>query len=235
LSVDPPHPEGTHGIEAVRPPPALPRQLATPLAVVAVLAAATVVVLGIVFAQDTTGTAFDTFAQQHLWRLGSPWYQLAELIDFTAEPVGVVLVLGVLLLVLRRLGHGRAMLLLLAGTAASVVTTTALKPLVGRDINNGFLAFPSGHTATATSIALVCVLVIVQRRRLGATAGMLLAAAVVIPAAAAMAWAMVVENSHYPTDTLGGFCVALVMVPLTARVIDVVVDRRLRRTDASRA
>lgn len=217
------------GTDEVRPPPAIPERARRPLAVVSVLAAVAATALGVAFAGATTGTALDTSVQSGLWRLGSPWREIGKAVDFTAEPVGIVLVLAGAMLVLHAAGHRRAALLALAGTGASVAVTTILKPVVGRDINNGFLAFPSGHTATATSIALVCALVVLQRRRLGSVAGMLLAAAIVVPVAAAMAWAQVLENSHYPTDTIGGFCVALVMVPLTARVIDLAADRWIAR------
>jgi membrane-associated phospholipid phosphatase len=42
----------------------------------------------------------------------------------------------------------------------------------------------------------------------------------VLPAGAAMGWSEVVLSAHYPTDTLGGFCTALAVVPATARLID---------------
>ena len=216
-------------IDDVGPPPALPKVVRTPLMVVAALAAVAVTVLGIAFAGEKTGTALDTSIQLGLWRLGSPWREIGKLVDFAAEPVGIVLVLGCVFLVLRRLGHHRGAVLAVVGTGASVTVTTALKPLVGRDINQGFLAYPSGHTATATAVSLVCVLVVVHRRRLRATTATLLTAALVVPVAAAMAWAQVLENSHYPTDTVGGFCVALVMVPLTARLIDAIADRHRER------
>ncbi|MGH3762033.1 phosphatase PAP2 family protein [Actinophytocola sp.] len=208
-----------------RPVPALPERARVLMAIVATLAAIAVTVLGVAFAGTDTGTAFDTSVQSGLWRLGSPWREIGRIVDVTAEPVGIVPVLACVMLVLRALGHRRGAVLALAGTAASVAVTTALKPVVGRDINNGFLAFPSGHTATATSIALVCALAVLHRHRVGPVTGVLLAAAIVIPAAVAMGWAQVLENSHYPTDTVGGFCVALVMVPLTGRLIDVVADR----------
>jgi membrane-associated phospholipid phosphatase len=41
-----------------------------------------------------------------------------------------------------------------------------------------------------------------------------------------MAWAQVLLNAHYPTDTLGGFCAALAVVPLVAWTIDRVADRK---------
>jgi len=200
-----------------------------PLLTVAVFAALGVVVLGIVFAGATVGTAFDTSVQLELWQLGSPWLQIGMLVDFTAEPVGSVLVFGGLVYAFVRKGHRRAAVFLLAGAGASVFFTTALKPLVGRDINNGFLAFPSGHTASMTAVTLVIMLVVIQRRGIRTVPGMLLLAAVTIPAATAMAWAQVLENAHYPTDTLGGFCVALAVVPPTGLLVDAIADRRARR------
>lgn len=209
----------------VRPPPALPERLRGPLAIVSGLGAAALVVLGVAFAGASVGTPLDAPIQSGVMGLGSPWRQIGMVIDFTAEPVGSVLVFAGLVLGLVKLGHRRAAVLVLAGTGVSVALTTALKPLVGRTINNGFLAFPSGHTASATSTALVLMLVLVHRRRLRATTGMLLIASVTTVAAAAMAWAQVLENSHYPTDTVGGFCAALTVVPPTAWLIDRVADR----------
>ena len=58
---------------------------------------------------------------------------------------------------------------------------------------------------------------------------MLLLAAVTMPAATAMAWAQVLVNAHYPTDTLGGFCAALAVVPPTGWLVDAIADRRARR------
>jgi undecaprenyl-diphosphatase len=114
-------------------------------------------------------------------------------------------------------------LLAVGGPAVSVIVTTGMKPLVGRTINDGFLSFPSGHTAAMTAFALVIMLVVVRNRSTGA--GLALLAVVVVPAAALMAWAQVLLNAHYPTDTLGGFCTALAVVPAVAWTIDRVADR----------
>jgi membrane-associated phospholipid phosphatase len=53
-----------------------------------------------------------------------------------------------------------------------------------------------------------------------------LLAVVPLLAAAAMAWAQVLLNAHYPTDTVGGFCAALAVVPAVAWTIDRVADSR---------
>jgi undecaprenyl-diphosphatase len=47
-----------------------------------------------------------------------------------------------------------------------------------------------------------------------------------VPAAAVMAWAQVLLNAHYPTDTFGGFCATLAVVPAVAWAIDWIADRR---------
>jgi undecaprenyl-diphosphatase len=199
---------------------ALPARVGPPLAVVSVLAAIALTVLAFVFAGESVGAAVDIGLRADLRHLDSPWPQIALVIDWTGEPVGAALVLATLVIVFLRMGNRRAAVLAVAGTAAAVAVTSLMKPLVGRTINDGFLSFPSGHTATATSFALVAMLVLVGR---GRTTLLLL---VTVLAAAAMAWAQVLLNAHYPTDTVGGFCAALAVVPLVAWAIDRVADRK---------
>jgi membrane-associated phospholipid phosphatase len=45
-------------------------------------------------------------------------------------------------------------------------------------------------------------------------------AVVTVVAGLAMAWAQVLLNAHYPTDTLGGFCVTLTVVPLVMVIVN---------------
>jgi undecaprenyl-diphosphatase len=201
---------------------ALPARVGPPLGVVSVLAAVTLVVLGFWYAGQSVGVAMDIGIRAELRALGEPWHQIALVIDWTGEPVGAALVLATLVFVFLRMGNRRAALLAVAGPAAAVAVTMGMKPLVGRTINDGFLSFPSGHTAAATAFALVAMLVVAGRRQ----AGVVVVLAVALTAAAAMAWAQVLLNAHYPTDTIGGFCAALAIVPAVAWVIDRVADRR---------
>jgi len=70
---------------------------------------------------------------------------------------------------------------------------------------------------------------------LGRTAGTLLVLAAALAAGAAMGWAQVALSAHYPTDVLGGWCTALVVVPATAWLVDRMADRLVDRTaDAGR-
>jgi membrane-associated phospholipid phosphatase len=195
---------------------ALPARSAAPLAVVSSLAAVALVVLGFLFAGDSSGAPVDVGIRAYLRSLDQPWHSIALVIDWTGEPVGYTVVLVTFVIVFLRKGNRRAAILAVAGTAAAVAVTTGLKPLVGRTINDGFLSFPSGHTATATAFALVATL---------AAGRLWLTAIVAVLAAAAMAWAQVLLNAHYPTDTFGGFCAALAIVPAVAWVVDKAVDR----------
>jgi undecaprenyl-diphosphatase len=204
-------------LNGVRVPSALPERTRLPLFVVAALGAVTVAVLGVLYAGDIVGTAFDIAVRESLLGLGSPWRQIALIIDYTAEPVGAVIMFTTLVVVFLKMGHRRAALFVLAGPGATVVVTTLLKPLVGRDINQGFLAFPSGHTATATGVTLIVMLVVVERTGRG---GFWLIAAVTTAAALAMAWAQVLLNAHYPTDTIGGYATALAVIPPVGYAID---------------
>jgi membrane-associated phospholipid phosphatase len=201
---------------------ALPASARVPLAAAAVCAAITVVVLGVLFANQTTGTGFDEGLRSGLTGAGAPWYQLALIVDYTAEPIGGALTIGLLVAACLALGHRRAAVLAVLGTGGSIVVTSALKPLVGREINGGFLCYPSGHTATATAVALVAMLVVVQRRG----RGVWLLAVVTVVAGGVMAWAQVLLNAHYATDTLGGFAAAVAVVPTAALLVDQVADRR---------
>ena len=199
---------------------ALPDRVAPPLGVVSVLAAVALVTLGFVFAGQSVGASMDVGIRADLRALGEPWHQIALVIDWTGEPVGATLVFATLVIVFLRKGNRRAAFLAVAGPAAAVVVTTGMKPLVGRTINDGFLSFPSGHTASATAFALVVTMV----------AGRVwVMALVTVLAAAAMAWAQVLLNAHYPTDTIGGFCAALAVVPAVAWVVDRVADRQSKK------
>ncbi|BFO16097.1 hypothetical protein SHKM778_24850 [Streptomyces sp. KM77-8] len=115
----------------------------------------------------------------------------------------------------------RAAVFAVAGPGAAAGTTTLLKPLVGRTIHGDEnLSYPSGHTAFLTAFALMAALLVTGRLGLGRTAGLALVLGAALFAGAAMGWAQVAMGAHYPTDTLGGWCTALAVVPATARIVD---------------
>jgi len=148
------------------------------------------------------------------------YYYLGHVFDFFGEPVGSTLVVLVLLVLCLRLRRARTAVLAVAGTLLTVGAEFVLKPIVGRTIHGSFLSYPSGHTAFATSMALIAALLVIDLRRLGRPAGLALILATTILAGAAMGWAEVGLGAHYPTDALGGFCLALAVIPFTAWAID---------------
>jgi undecaprenyl-diphosphatase len=154
----------------------------------------------------------------------APWRNVALATDFWGEPAGaatlvVAAVTGCLLL--RR---PRAAVLIVAVLGMTVATTALLKPLAGRTIHGGNLSYPSGHTAFLTAFALVVALLATGRFGLGRTAGTLLVLAAALVAGAAMGWAQVALDAHYPTDVLGGWCTALAVAPATAWLVDRMAD-----------
>ncbi|MEQ4302248.1 phosphatase PAP2 family protein [Plantactinospora sp. B6F1] len=76
--------------------------------------------------------------------------------------------------------------------------------------------FPSGHTSNAAAAALVAVLLL--RPRLGGPARVC-TVALAVAFAAFIGFTRVALLAHWPTDVLGGWLLALAVVPLAARVL----------------
>lgn len=194
--------------------------LAGPLRVVAVFATLVLALLGFGYAGAATASGVDNAVQRWLEQPGFSWYLLAKVLDSAGEPVGAVLVLAALSTACLLLRRPRWVTLAIFGPTLAVAATMLLKPLVGRTINGGHLAFPSGHTAFATAVALVAALLLTDAFELGRVIGLCLVLATGFAAALAMGWAQVVLDSHYPTDAVGGWCTALVVVPLTGWLLE---------------
>jgi len=124
-----------------------------------------------------------------------------------------------------RFGQRRLALLAIAGPAAADTVVIVMKCIVGRTIHEGSLSYPSTHAAQSAAFAMVTALLVTALLNIEAGT----AAAAVLGSAAAgalvMAWALVGGGVHYATDTLGGFCVAIAVVPLLAWCTDLAGDR----------
>ena len=128
-----------------------------------------------------------------------------------------------------------AVFALIAPIGSSALTELVLKPLVDRHKQTG-LAFPSGHTTGAFSLALtVAVLLLPHRTDLRVRLGFvrLVLGLGALALAAGTAVALVALRYHYATDTLGGAAVALAVVPTVALLLDVL-SVRSRGPRASR-
>ena len=128
----------------------------------------------------------------------------ALVIDFIGEPLGVVMCTGLLAMICVGLGRWR-LAIVVVGLGMTGVVTAMLKPVVGRTIHEGFLAYPSGHTATATVFALVVMLLFIDLLDAGTRSGVLLILSGAGAGAATMALSQIALGAHYPTDTIGGF------------------------------
>lgn len=205
--------------------PALPPRLRGPLGLVSVLAALAALALGVLYADAGRPGTVDARLVAALDGVGPPGRQVALATDFLGEPVGAALLVAALVTGCLLLRRPRAAVLVVVGPGLAVTATKVLKHLVGRTIHgDGNLSYPSGHTAFLTALALAVALLVAGRPALGRTVGTVLVLAAALAAGAAMGWAQVVLSAHYPTDTLGGLCTALAVVPAAARLLDRAAD-----------
>jgi undecaprenyl-diphosphatase len=206
-------------------PTLLPAELRAPAAVVAGLAAGVLGVLGVRYAGDDGPGRVDGHLDRAVDAL--PGQRLASLVVLFGNPAFVAtaaVALALLCLVRRRF---RMAALAVGGPGLTGLLTTFGKPVVDRTIGReDGLAFPSGHTGGATSLALVVALLLAAELGLrpAATAGLAGLSAVV--AGGAVGTGMVVTGSHYPTDVIGGFCAATAAVLALALVLDATVRQR---------
>ncbi|MER5888821.1 phosphatase PAP2 family protein [Streptomyces sp. NPDC001941] len=186
----------------------------------AVLAALLAVVIAVLYAGHGRPGTLDAWLAPGEEAIQGRWYSVALAVDFLGEPVGAAALLVFCASACVMLKRPRAAVLVVVGTGACVVATTLLKHVVGRTIHGGYLSYPSGHTALATAVAVALALLAVERTGASARTGAALVLLASLVAGAVMGWAQVVLSAHYPTDTLGGWCTALVVVPATAWLVD---------------
>lgn len=207
---------------------ALPSVLRLPLGALAALSLLGFVVLALRYAGSGASGRIDRWLLDALGGTQfapSPTHTFALLIDRCGEPDGATILVTVVAVVCFARRQGRLGLLALVGPGVTVLASTALKPVIGRTVPAGSLAFPSGHTAFLTAWALVFALLVVEMLDLGRMLGSLVVIGIAGAAGAAMSWSQTVLFSHYPTDAVGGFLLAVVVVQVVAWAIDVSAQR----------
>jgi len=150
-------------------------------------------------------------------------------------PLGDAVPVIVVALMLSSLAFGlrlrRCAVLAILGPLLTGSVTTGAKPLVGRTIRE-HLSYPSGHTGAWTSLGLVAALIAIGwLSPRPTTRAVALAVGAIIPGGA-MALALVRFSSHYPSDTVGGFCAAVVCVLGAALLLERIGARSPRRSRA---
>lgn len=209
------------------PPAVVPQSMRRPLTVIAGVAALVFAVLAVRYAGTSSGgrvdvnvdNVVDPLASTHHWivgqimRLGSPPFVIAL----------AVLTAGLCVVLRRR----RLAVLAIVGPGITGLATTLLKPALGRTLDASF-AFPSGHTGGATALGLVVAFLVISLVRPGRAGGLSMLAVGALAAGGAVGAAMVADDAHYPTDTVAGFCTAVVLVLVSALVLDRVATWRSR-------
>ena len=200
----------------------LPAGLHGPAAGLAVLAAGVVGVLALQYAGDRTPGRVDGHLDSAVDAL--PGHGLAPAVTVFGSPGVVALAAVAVALACLLGGQVRAALLAVTGPGLTGLVTTFGKPVVDRTIgHHGGLAFPSGHTGGATSLALVVALLVAAALGVGARGTAVFALLCAVVAGGAVGTGMVVIGAHYPTDVVGGFCTAVASVLAVALALDALV------------
>ena len=167
--------------------------------------------------------AIDRRVQQRL--SGHPRL-LLDLVDL-ANPATTVLVCAGLCLVFLLLHRWRLGLLVVLGPAICTgLVDVVFKPLFDRRLAGG-LSYPSGHTAAASSLAVVVIIAMTGPSRPNWPAlYRLFLALVAVCGAVAVAAALIGGGYHYATDTIGGLLTAIATVLSIGLLIDAAAGRR---------
>lgn len=205
----------------------VPAGLVPLFVVLASVSGLVVAALGLLFSGQRVSSALDENVYWTVYKQFVGERGLLEAMLVPTEPVLLVIVIGLIVMVAIARHRPRLAVLAVAGPLiASLLSSPVLKPLFGRTINNGSLAFPSGHTTGMVSVLTVLVLATVTMRK----SWTILAIVGALVIAVVGATALVGMKYHYVTDTVGGAGVAIAVVLTTALLIDRVAGRRARTT-----
>ena len=194
---------------------------------VAVLAATVVAVLAMRYAGDHTAGRVDGHLDRAVDALPAAGGGFVQVVTVLGSPPVVTVFAGLIAVVCLLTGASRAAVFAVGGPGLTGLITTFGKPVVDRTIgHDDSLAFPSGHTGGATSLTLVCALLLAAAFGLQARGTAMFAAASAVVVGAAVGTGMIARGSHYPTDVVGGFCTAVASVLAVALVLDAVLLRR---------
>jgi membrane-associated phospholipid phosphatase len=211
----------------VQTTPLVPVALRRPALIVGVAGWLVVVLFGVLFANDRKADWFDRVVAHGLHEHVAPKNSVAAYVLLSPSTPALIylVIVAVLVFALLRRRWELAGLAVLAPGLCVLVTEVVFKPLVDRQ-HGGYLSYPSGHTVSSVSAFAVAVLTVTAgwstRRRL-------LAWVVWLLVVLCLTAGLVAMDYHYPTDTIGGFCLALGIILPGAVLVDVLSSRRAGR------
>lgn len=124
-------------------------------------------------------------------------------------------------------GRNRLAVLAVVGPGLTGGVTTVAKPLIGRTLDGDF-AYPSGHAGGATALGLVLAMLVASLVGRGWVVSALIIVAGGALSGGVMGYVLSAQDAHYPTDSIGGSCVAVTAVVGSALVLDWLLDSRRR-------
>jgi len=214
---------------ATRTQQLVPGPLRRPLTFAVLAAAAVFALLAVRYSGTSTAGHVDNKVDSVVDPLGDAHQWLVDHVMRLGSPPWVVAMALVLSTLCLLLGRYRFAILAVVGPGLTGLSTTLLKPALDRTIDGG-LAFPSGHTGGATSLGLVGALLVISLLQPGRVGALVILAVAAVGMGGGVGAAMVASDAHYPTDTLGGFFAAVVMVVGAALVLDKLAAASDRRT-----
>lgn len=201
----------------------IPQHMRLPSVVIAVSVWGVAMVIGVLMAgQQQPGLVDRTLIHQVHAMVGDRG-KLAELL-LAPTDTGVIAAAAVLLVVIA-LARRRwdVVGLAIAGPAIAVgLTELVLKPVFDRRLY-GLLSYPSGHAVASVAVYTVATMALTSGatrlwRRIAAVGWGLLTMVIMT--------GLVAMNCHYPTDTVGGVCVAVGVILPCALLSDTIAHRR---------
>jgi membrane-associated phospholipid phosphatase len=201
--------------------PLIPLPLRPVVAVSGAGMALIILVLGLIYHDTSSAAPIDTRIASAIAAHIDPDQRILRFIVRLGDPLSIAAIVVVLTMTALLLKRPRAAVLALVGPSACGVAIELMKPLVGRTYH-GILTFPSGHTTGITAVATVAAVMAVSFTRSRLFIAIAMAVAGVLIVAIVMAFALLAQHLHYPTDTLGGFLTAMVIVLAGAFCIDAI-------------
>jgi membrane-associated phospholipid phosphatase len=211
---------------SVRVRPLMPSRLRRGAIAIACASVAITAMLGAWYTGGSSAGRLDRAVDPRLTAGLGEHRELTEALVNIGSPIAVTVMTALLVAALLFLRRPRAALLAALGPpVACAITEWVIKPLVERT-RGGTLSYPSGHTTGIFAVALVVVILMLDRtpQRLPVTARVVISTGAVA-IGTVVAIASVAVGDHYATDTVGGACVALATVLGLSLVVDAVADR----------